>query len=228
MTTEVDDEDPRNINIPEAESHYEVEGPQIENIDITAPSKTRQVNIGTKAEPKFANIGDYWDDATVDKVAEFLHEYQDVFPTKFSDLKSIIGDLGVMKITMKQDAKPGKQRPYHLNPKYKEKVHLELDKMLKVGIIEPVEEFDWVSLMVVQEKKQKDKIRIFLDLRKLNDVCVHDLFLTPFTDEVLDNVGGQEVYTFTHGFSGSIRSRLHQMTRVKQPSQWNGVVFIIW
>jgi len=43
--------------------------------------------------------------------------------------------------------------------------------------------------MVVQEKKQKDEIRICVDLRKLNDACVHDPFPTPFRDEVLDDVG---------------------------------------
>jgi len=58
-----------------------------------------------------------------------------------------------MKITLKSDAKLVKQRPYRLNPKYKEKVHLELDKMLGAGIVKPVDESDWVSPMVVQEKK---------------------------------------------------------------------------
>ena len=47
--------------------------------------------------------------------------------------------------------------------------------------------------MVVQDKKSKGEIRICVDLRKLNDASVHDPFPTPFTDEVLDNVGGQEV-----------------------------------
>ena len=148
------------------------------------------MNFGTEAEPKSTNIGDYWDDATVDKVIELLHEYQDLFPTKFSYLKGMIGDLGVMNITLKSNAKPVKQRPYRLNPKYKEKVRLELDKMLAVGIIEPVEESDWVSPMVFHEKKKKDEIRICVDLRKLNDACMHDPFLTSFTDEVLDNIGG--------------------------------------
>ena len=46
----------------------------------------------------------------------------------------------MMKITLKPDTNPVKQRPYHLNPKYKEKVYEELDKMLAAGIIEPVEE----------------------------------------------------------------------------------------
>jgi len=43
MTTKVGDEEPRNINIPEGEGHHEIEGPQIENSDITVLLKTRQV-----------------------------------------------------------------------------------------------------------------------------------------------------------------------------------------
>jgi len=127
------------------------------------------------------------------------------------DLKGIIGDPGMMKIMLKPDVKLVKKRPYRLNPKYKEKVYLELYKMLAVGIIEPVEESDWVSIMVVQEKNQKDEIRICMDLRKLNNACVHDPFPTPFTDEVLDNVGGQEAYSFTDGFS-----RYHQIKIVPE------------
>lgn len=105
VTIEGDDEDPRNINIPEAEDHHEFEGPPIENPDITMPLKTRQVNIGMEVEPKFPKSGDYRDDATVDEVVELIHEYQDLFPTKFSDLKGIIGDFWVMKITLKPNVK---------------------------------------------------------------------------------------------------------------------------
>jgi len=190
VTTTEEDDDLRNINIPEVEGHREVKGLQIDNLNISAPLKTRQVKNGTKAEPKFAKIGNYWDDAIVDKVVKLLHEYQDLFPTKFSDLKGIVGDLGIMKITLKLDAKLIKQRLYCINPKYKEKVRLELDKMLEAGIIELVEESDWVSLMVVREKKEKGEIRISIDLRKLNDACVHDPLPMAFTDELLDNVGG--------------------------------------
>jgi hypothetical protein len=39
-------------------------------------------------------------------------------------------------------------------------------------------------------------------LKKLNDACLHDHFPTPFTNEDLENVGGQEAYSFTNGFSG--------------------------
>ena len=74
--------------------------------------------------------------------------------------------------------------------------------MLEAGINEPVEESDWVSPMVVQENKYMGEIHICVDLWKLNDSRVRDPFLIPFTDEVLKNVGSQEAYAFTNGFSG--------------------------
>jgi hypothetical protein len=85
--------------------------------------------------------------------------------------------------------------------------------MLEAGIIEPVEESEWISSMVVQDKKT-GKIRICVDLRKLNDACLHDPLPTPFIDEVLENVGGQGVYSFTDGFLG-----YHQIWIVKEDRQ---------
>jgi hypothetical protein len=70
-----------------------------------------------------------------------------------------------------------------LNPKYKQKVKIELNRMMEAGIIEPVEESKWIIPMVVQYKKSGEFI-IFVDLSKLNDACLHDPFPTPFTNEV--------------------------------------------
>jgi hypothetical protein len=68
-------------------------------------------------------------------------------------MKGIKGPIGEMKIPLKPYTSPVKQRPYKLNPKYKEKVKIELDRMLEARIIEPVEESEWISPMVVQDKK---------------------------------------------------------------------------
>lgn len=62
--------------------------------------------------------------------------------------------------------------------------------------------------MVIQEKKTIGEIRICVDLRKLNDSCLHDPFPTPFTNKVLENVRGQEVYLFIDGFSGYHQIRI--------------------
>ena len=63
-----------------------------------------------------------------------------MFPTNFSELKGIVGDLSVMKITLKPDVRPIKQRPYRLNPKYKQKVKQELENMVVASIMNLVEQ----------------------------------------------------------------------------------------
>ena len=55
--------------------------------------------------------------------------------------------------------------------------------------------------MVVQDKKIGE-VRICVDLIKLNDACMHDPFPTPSIDEVIEEVGGPEMYSFTEGFFG--------------------------
>lgn len=122
IKAEGDEDDPRDINIPEFEGSREVHDPEIEDLDVTAPLKMKQVNIRTEEEPKYSTLGDYQDETTVEKVVELLREYRDLFPTKITELKGIRGELGMMKITLKADAKPVKQGPYKLNPKYKAKV----------------------------------------------------------------------------------------------------------
>jgi hypothetical protein len=184
-----DEDDPCNIQIIEIEGEREVEVPYLESTIFVAPIKVNNVNIAMNGNPKMVIIGDYWGEQTVEIITELLHEYNDLFPKKFTEMKDIIGKIGEMKIPLKTEARPIRKRPYRLNPLYKHKVKEEIDRMLEAGIIELVEEFEWINPMVVQENKQGG-IRICVDLRKLNDAFLHDPFPTPFIDEVLENLGG--------------------------------------
>ena len=64
------------------------------------------MNIGTETEHKLASIGDYWDEETVGHIANLLKQYQDLFPTKFMEMKGILGDMGVMRIPLKEGVNP--------------------------------------------------------------------------------------------------------------------------
>ena len=37
--------------------------------------KIKKVNIGSPENPKFANIGDYWEDETIGKMIDLLNEF---------------------------------------------------------------------------------------------------------------------------------------------------------
>jgi hypothetical protein len=129
-------------------------------------------------------------------------------------MKYIARELGEMNIPLKPEARPVRKRPYRLNPVYKKKVKEKIDQMLEVGNIEPIEELEWISPMVVQEKKQGG-VRIFVDLRKLNYDFLHDPLPTAFTDEVLENVVGQKAYSFTDGFPGYHQVKIASEDRYK-------------
>jgi hypothetical protein len=107
--------------IPEVEGEREVEGPKLDSEYYVAPLKIKKVNIGTTENPKIASIGDYWDNQIVERITELLREYSDLFPAMFSEMKGLAGELGEMKIPLKPDARPIRQRPYRLNPVYKQK-----------------------------------------------------------------------------------------------------------
>jgi hypothetical protein len=66
-------------------------------------------------------------------------------------------------------------------------------------------------------------------LRKLNDAFLHDPFPTPFTDEVLENVGGQEAYSFTDGFSGYHQIRIAPEDRHKTTfaTEWGSFQYTV-
>ena len=67
------------------------------------------MNVGSLENMKFENIGDYWYEETAEKITDLLHKFQDLFPTKFTEMKGIVGDLGEMKIPLKPDANSVKQ-----------------------------------------------------------------------------------------------------------------------
>ena len=78
-----EDMEPHDVHILETEGERTILGLEISH-NFFEPLKTIKVNIGTEETPKFSSIGDYWDEKTVSKIIDLLHEYQDLFPTNFT------------------------------------------------------------------------------------------------------------------------------------------------
>ena len=90
VISETDDDDPRDINIPEYECTRTMEGSGVSSDQFLNPLKIKKVNIGSLENPKFANIEDYYDDETIEKITNLLLKFQDLFPIKFSKMKGIV------------------------------------------------------------------------------------------------------------------------------------------
>jgi hypothetical protein len=102
----LDEDDKHDIQIEEVEGKREVVGPPLESKLISTPIKVKKVNIGIVENPKMANIGDYWDEKTVESIIELLCQYNDLFPTMFIEMKGIAKELGEMKIPLIAKERP--------------------------------------------------------------------------------------------------------------------------
>ena len=88
-----------------------------------------------------------------------------------------------------------------MNPKLREIVKEELQKLLNVNFIYPISDSKWISPLVIVPKKN-GKWRVCIDYRELNKATLKDHFPLPFIDQVLDTLAGKNYFSFLDGFSG--------------------------
>ncbi|GKC22303.1 reverse transcriptase domain-containing protein [Tanacetum coccineum] len=120
---------------------------------------------------------------------------------------------------MEDDSKPVIQHQRWVNPKIHEVIKKEVIKLLDAGLIYPISDSPWVSLVhcvpkkggiTVIENEDNELIhtrlvmgwRVCIYYRKLNDATRKDHFPLPFMDQMLERLAGNEYYFFLDGFSG--------------------------
>ncbi|MCO5556763.1 hypothetical protein L7F22_010315 [Adiantum nelumboides] len=83
----------------------------------------------------------------------------------------------------------------------------EVKRLLRAGFIYPVEDFEWVSPVVVTPKKN-GKWRVCVDYKPLNVATKRDHFPLPFQDEILNEVAGHERYKVCDEYSSYFQIKI--------------------
>jgi len=90
-------------------------------------------------------------------------------------------DIILHEIKPYSDAKPIQQRLHPVHPHKFVAIKLKVEKLLKADFIYPVALTDWVSNLVLVNKKQ-GMIHVCVDYRDINKDYPKDNFPTPFVD----------------------------------------------
>jgi len=154
-----------------------------------------------------------------EKLMRVLRENQGALGWQISDLKGISPAYCMHKIHLEAEFKPVVQPQRRHNPTMKEVVKKEVLKLLDAGMIYPISDSSWVSLVHVVPKKggmmvvANDKNlliptrtltgwRMCIDYRRLNQATRKNHFPLTFMDQMLERLAGQGFYCFLDGYSG--------------------------
>ena len=109
----------------------------------------------------------------------------------------------VHEIKTYPNAKPVRQRLRQIHPRKLATIKAEVEKLLRVGFMYPIPLTDWVSNIVLVNKKQ-GTIRICIDYRDINRACPKDNYPTPYIDQIIHDSTGSEMFSFMDGFSSHL------------------------
>jgi len=153
-----------------------------------------------------------------EKLMRVLRENQGALGWKISDLKGISPAYCMHKIHLEDEFKPVVQPQRRLNPTMKEVVKKEVLKLLDAGMIHPISDSSWVSLVHVVPKKggmtvvanDKNELiptrtvtgwRMCIDYQRLNQATRKDHSPLPFMDQMLERLVGQAFYCFLDDYN---------------------------
>ena len=88
-----------------------------------------------------------------DKLLRVLRDHKNALGWSLADLKGIYPSMCMQRILLEDGHKPSVEAQRRLNPTMKEVVRKEVLKWLDVGVIYPISDSAWVSLVQVVPKK---------------------------------------------------------------------------
>nr|GEV66306.1 reverse transcriptase domain-containing protein [Tanacetum cinerariifolium] len=148
-----------------------------------------------------------------------LKSHKRAIAWKLSDIQGINLEFCTHKILMEEDYKPAVQHQRRVNPKIDDVIKKEVEKLLDAGLIYPISDSPWFSLVhcvpkkggfTVVENEENELIptrlvtgwRVCIDYPKLNEATRKDHFPLPFMDQIFERLAGNEYNCFLDGFSG--------------------------
>jgi hypothetical protein len=149
-------------------------------------------NVHIRASCSLEEIGTY---------TSLFKEFHDIFAWSYEEMSGIDHEILIHEIKTYPDAKPFRKRLHPVHPRKVAAIKLEVEKLLKAIFIYIVALTDWVSNLVLIDKKQ-GTIHVCVDYTDINKACPKDNFPTPFVDHIVNDCARSEIFSLMDGFSG--------------------------
>lgn len=123
-----------------------------------------------------------------------------MFAWTYDEMPGLSTDLVCHSLHITPHTKSVKQPARVFKPEIKKQIKEEIEKLLKVGFIKPIQHPIWLTNIVLVKKN--GQIRCCVDFLDLNKACPKDDLPLPNMDLLIDATAGHEMFSFMDGYSG--------------------------
>ena len=164
--------------------------------------KLEEIDLGSNPqEPKPILISSRISEEEKSEFILLLKEFKDVFVWDYNEMPGLDLELVVHTLNVDLKAKLVAQPAMIFHIEIEEQTVKEVQKLLAVGFIKPIQHPHWLSNIVPLKKKNR-QIRCCVDFRNLNRVFLKDEFPLPNMDLLIDSAVGNAMFSFMDGFGG--------------------------
>jgi hypothetical protein len=134
---------------------------------FTSANELEEVDIGPGDKPWPTFISKKLDPSLQELMIALLKEYSDCFARDYTEMPGLDRSIIEHQLLLKKGFRPFQQRARQMRTEVLEEVKKEIEKMLEAGFIRPCRYDEWISSIVLVQKKD-GRWRVCVDFRNLN------------------------------------------------------------
>jgi hypothetical protein len=170
--------------------------------DFSSMDDLEKVDIGDGVVPRPTYVSARLNTSQKWEIIELLKAYMCCFAWDYTEMPRLSRELVEHRLPIKASFRLYKLGAQNFKPEIIRRVKEEVDPLLQARFIQPCRYVDWVSNIVLVEKKNTRKIRICVDFRNLNQATPKDEYPMPIPDLLVDSMSGNKVISFLDGIAG--------------------------
>jgi hypothetical protein len=169
---------------------------------FTSADPLEEIDIGDGKTSRLTFVNKTLKNNPRNEMVGLSKEYSDCFAWDYTKMPGLGREIVDQQLPIKSGFGPFKQKPRTFRPDLLPRIKDGIHQLLEANFIRPCRYVEWVSNIVLVEKKESGKLKVCIDFRNLNRATPKDEYPMPIADTLINNASRNRINSFLDGNAG--------------------------